>query len=81
METHNVRNENKIYKKFPRNLPVFDLLFKTFLNIPSCEVMPNLDEFINKIKELLEYELKTSFYKDKQYLIDLQRKYQPEKYQ
>ena len=69
----------KMTTSFPRSFDkLFNRLFDTYLNIPSCQTIPNLEkEFINEFVKLFKGELAASFGKYKQYLLDLNNDYVP----
>ena len=75
MNTYSENGKNKISSSIPRNFDkLFSSLFETYLNIPSCNEIPDLQtEFINKFVNLFKYELGTSFSKSKNYLADLNK--------
>ena len=75
MNTYSENGKNKISCSIPRNFDkLFSSLFDTYLNIPSCNEIPDLQtEFINKFVNLFKYELGTSFSKSKNYLADLNK--------
>jgi hypothetical protein len=64
---------NKITGSMPRSYDkLFAQLFDTFLNIPSCQEMPNLEsEWIRAFVVLFKNELGSSFSKSKKYLQEL----------
>ena len=67
-------------KAFPRKYSIFTSLFQTYLNITSCQAMPNLEWFIEEFEKLLDSELDSAFANDRKYLVDMHKKYDPEKY-
>jgi checkpoint serine/threonine-protein kinase len=72
-------NRNKISEKHPRNFDkLYARFFDTYLNVPSAADLPDLrKEFICEFVTLFKVELATNFDKSKQYLIDLNTKYEP----
>jgi checkpoint serine/threonine-protein kinase len=77
MSTYTENNRNKITQSIPRQFDkLYTKLFDTFLNIPSCHELPNLEEdFIRHFVILFKTELGASFSKSKKYLADLNEKY------
>lgn len=72
----NVYTENDKYKitsSFPRTYDrLFNELFDTYLNIPSCREIPNLrNDWIDKLIVIFKKELGASFCKYLKYLKDL----------
>jgi checkpoint serine/threonine-protein kinase len=73
MKTFSEGGRNKITNNIPRQYDkVFAELFDTYLNIPSCTEIPDLQtEWITKFVGLFKAELGSSFSKYKKYLKDL----------
>ena len=73
MKTFVESDRFKITASIPRQFDkLFTKLFDTFLNIPSCNELPNLEEdFINNFVELFKAEFVRSFAKHKKYLSDI----------
>lgn len=64
---------NRFNGSFPRGYDkLFDNLFDTYLNVPSCTQFPDLEaNFISKFRPLFLTEMAMSFSKSKQYLVAL----------
>lgn len=76
----NVYNENgrcRMSKSVPRSYDkLFTQMFDSFLNIPSCHELPDLQtEWINQFVVLFRNELAESFNKSKEYLKKLNQHY------
>lgn len=63
-------NRNKMTSSFDRKYdPIFNELFDTFLNIPSCQEVPNIqNDWIDRFLVLFKKELAANFGKSKDYL-------------
>jgi checkpoint serine/threonine-protein kinase len=77
MNTFNEQGKNKITQSIPRQFDkLYGKLFETFLNIPSCHELPDLEhDFIRHFVVLFKTELGATFSKSKKYLADLNEKY------
>ena len=66
---------------FPRSYDkVFENFFNTFLNIESCQTMPDLEnEWIPQFVQLFRSELAANFSKSEKYLKDLNNFYNARK--
>jgi checkpoint serine/threonine-protein kinase len=73
MQTYLEGGRFKINSSMPRSYDdIFTQLFDTFLNLPSCEQVPQLQtEWIDKFLVLFKKELAASFLKSRDYLKDL----------
>ncbi len=73
MKTYNENGRNKTTNVMPRSFDkIFSNLFDTFLNIPSCDEMPDLQkDWISQFVVLFKTELGASFSKHKKYLQEL----------
>ena len=67
----------RISDKLPRGFDsVFQKIFDTFLNIPSCKTMPDLEkDWILEFLSLFHTELALNFSKSENYLKDLNKNY------
>jgi len=77
METFTECDKYKMTKKMPRNYDkIFADLFETYLNIPNCQELPNLEkDWIAKFVPLFKNELGNSFCKSADYLKALNKHY------
>ena len=71
----------KSNSSFPRSYDkVFEKFFNTFLNIESCQTMPDLEnEWIPQFVQLFRSELAANFSKSEKYLKDLNNFYNARK--
>ncbi|CAF0717314.1 unnamed protein product [Brachionus calyciflorus] len=81
MKTYKEKDRNRIVGSFPRGYDkLFETLFDTYLNVPSCNEFPDIDKnFIENFKRLFLAELGQNFMKSKQYITDLKEHFKPKK--
>lgn len=81
MKTYKEKERNRFVGSFPRGYDkLFEKLFDTYLNVPSCNEFPDIDSnFIEHFKKLFLSELAQSFGKSKQYLAALKEHFQKKK--
>ena len=68
------KGKNLIWSTFPRNYDkAYNRLFESYLNIPNCQNIPNLNEWTQTFVELFKHELGSSFAKSSSYLKELNK--------
>jgi checkpoint serine/threonine-protein kinase len=77
MNVFNENERNKIAASFPRKYDkIFSKLFDTYLNIPDCQHIPDLEsDWIQSYVALFKNELGNSFCKSSGYLKELSKSY------